>query len=97
VCCGEFGRTPKINKNGGRDHWARLAPLMFTGGGLKGGRVIGQSNRDGGEPATEAFNPKHLISSILHTVFDVGQLRLQPSFAQISRLAEHPPITGLST
>ena len=48
VCCGEMGRTPRLNKNGGRDHWAKLAPLLFYGGGCQGGRVIGQSTRDGG-------------------------------------------------
>ncbi|MBL8797598.1 MAG: DUF1501 domain-containing protein [Planctomycetia bacterium] len=95
VCCGEMGRTPKLNKNGGRDHWAKLAPLMVYGGGTKGGQVIGQSTKDGGEPATENFTPKHLISTILHSMFDVGQLRLLPGFGQINKLAEHPTITGL--
>jgi hypothetical protein len=92
VCCGEMGRTPKLNKSGGRDHWAKLAPLMLYGGGISGGHVIGQSTKDGGEPTTEAFNPKHLISTLLHTVFDVGQLRLMPSAAGVSKLAEHDPI-----
>jgi uncharacterized protein (DUF1501 family) len=96
VCCGEMGRTPRINRNGGRDHWPKLAPLLLYGGGLGGGRVIGQSTRDGGEPATEAFNPKHLISTLLRLAFDAGQLRLVPRLAQISRLAEHEPIMGLA-
>jgi uncharacterized protein (DUF1501 family) len=95
VCCGEMGRTPKLNKNGGRDHWARLAPLLLHGGGTAGGRVIGQSTRDGGEPAADNLNPKHLISTILHTVFDVGQLRLLPGFAPVARLAETEPIPGI--
>ena len=92
ICTGEMGRTPRINRTGGRDHWARLAPLMMYGGGMTGGRVIGQSTRDGGEPATEPFTSASLISTILHTVFDAGRLRLQPAFAAISRLAETPPI-----
>lgn len=95
VCTGEMGRTPRVNRNGGRDHWARLAPLMIYGGGTQGGRVIGQSTRDGGEPATEAFNNRNLISTILHTVFDIGQLRLQPALGAIARLGEVPPIPGL--
>jgi len=45
LCCGEMGRNPVMNKNGGRDHWGRLAPLLFYGGGLKSGQVIGQSDR----------------------------------------------------
>jgi hypothetical protein len=96
VCCGEMGRTPRINKNGGRDHWAKLAPLLFYGGGSRGGRVIGQSTRDGGEPATENYTPANLVSTILHTVFDVGQLRLMPRLAAIARLAETKPIPLLS-
>jgi uncharacterized protein (DUF1501 family) len=95
VATGEMGRTPKINKNGGRDHWARLAPLLIYGGGTGGGKVIGQSTRDGGEPAGDNLTPKHLVSTILHTVFDVGQLRLQPGFGPIARLGEVAPIPGL--
>jgi uncharacterized protein (DUF1501 family) len=92
VCCGEMGRTPRLNKAGGRDHWAKLAPLMFYGGGTQGGRVIGQSTKDGGEPATESYNTSHLVSTILHTVFDVGHLRLLPRFGAVNRLAENSPI-----
>ncbi len=92
ICCGEMGRTPRINKNGGRDHWARLAPLMFYGGGSRGGRVIGHSTRDGGEPAAEAYGPANLVSTVLHTLFDVGRMRLVPRLAPVARLAEAGPI-----
>jgi hypothetical protein len=76
VVCGEMGRTPRINKNGGRDHWGSLAPLLLAGGGLKMGQVIGQSNKDAGEPATEPVRIKNLVATILHTLFDVGELRI---------------------
>jgi uncharacterized protein (DUF1501 family) len=92
VCCGEMGRTPKLNRNGGRDHWGKLAPLMLYGGGLRGGQVIGHSTSDGSEPDTDPLTLKHLVSTILHTVFDVGRLRLEPGFAELARLGEHPPI-----
>ncbi len=93
VSCGEMGRTPKVNKRGGRDHWSRLAPLLMYGGGLRGGQVIGQSTRDAGEPSTEELTPKHLISTIMNTVFDIGQLRLQPGIpSQILELGQAPPI-----
>ena len=96
VCCGEMGRTPKLNKRGGRDHWAKLAPLMIYGGGFDGGRVIGQSDRMGGEPVTDAFNPRHLISTILRSVINPGQLRLLPNVPkEVTELLDHPPITGL--
>jgi hypothetical protein len=95
ICTGEMGRTPKLNKNGGRDHWARLAPLLLYGGGVAGGQVIGRSTRDGGEPTTANLTPRHLISTILHALFDVGKLRVEPSLTPVARLAEHPPIPGL--
>jgi uncharacterized protein (DUF1501 family) len=76
VCSGEIGRTPKINARGGRDHWGNLAPLLLAGGGWPMGRVIGQSTANGGEPLTEAVTLRHLTSTIMHTLFDVGQLRL---------------------
>jgi hypothetical protein len=96
VCCGEMGRTPKINKRGGRNHWARLAPLILYGGGLGGGKVIGQSDKQGGEPNSKPYNPSHLISTILRTMIDPGQLRLIPGIPQeITQLLDHDPIDGL--
>lgn len=93
VACGEMGRTPRINKRGGRDHWSKLAPLLLYGGGIGGGQVVGQSDRQGGEPATDNLTPKHLISTIMHTVFDVGQLRLARGVPDpVMRLASEEPI-----
>ncbi len=97
VCTGEMGRTPRINQRGGRDHWAKLAPLLLYGGGIRSGQVIGQSTRDGSEPVGDNLTPKHLISAIMHTVFDVGQLRLVSGVPpQVMRLAEADPIPGLT-
>jgi hypothetical protein len=96
VCCGEIGRTPRINKNGGRDHWGNLAPLLLAGGGLKMGQVIGQSARSGGEPATEPVRIKNLIGTILNTLFDVGQLRVTRGMPrEVLQMAEWEPIPGL--
>src|SRR5205807_8739110 len=64
VAWGEMGRTPRINKNGGRDHWGGLAPLLLAGGGLKMGQVIGQSTGNAGEPNSEPIRNKHLISTV---------------------------------
>ena len=93
ITSGEMGRTPRINKNGGRDHWGRLAPLLLHDGGIQPGQVIGQSDRQGGEPATNRFTPANLISTIMNTVFDVGELRLVPSVPdQVMKLANEKPI-----
>ena len=47
VAWGEFGRTPKINKNGGRDHWPRVGMALLAGGGMRHGQAIGATNRLG--------------------------------------------------
>ena len=75
VVTGEMGRTPKINKNGGRDHWANLTPLLLAGGGLKMGQVVGESDRQGGAPAGEKYTPENLLATVMRTLFDVGAVR----------------------
>jgi len=79
VITGDFGRTPKINGRGGRDHWARLGTLAFAGGGLRMGQVIGQSARGADVPATDPISTPHLMATIMHTLLDPGQLRLDSS------------------
>lgn len=97
VICGEMGRTPKINKNGGRDHWGNLAPLVLSGGGLKMGQVIGQSARNAGEPNSDPIRMKNLIGTVMNTMFDVGQLRVARGMPrEILTMAEWSPIAGLS-
>lgn len=77
VACGEMGRTPAINKNGGRDHWARLAPLLISGGGLQMGQVVGQSDAVAGEPNSDPIGIPNLNATILRSLVDVSELRLQ--------------------
>ncbi len=97
IACGEMGRTPRINERGGRDHWGGLAPLLITGGGLNMGQVIGQSTRDAGEAASTPVKIPNLISTVLHSVFDVGQLRLMPGIPRelTQQLINVDPIPGL--
>ena len=96
VCCGEMGRTPKLNKNGGRDHWGNLGALMLAGGGLKMGQVIGQSTRNGGEPNSDPIHRSNLIASIVRTLFDMGQLRLVRGVSrEVLQMGSAEPIPGL--
>ena len=97
VCCGEMGRTPKINARGGRDHWGNLAPLLLYGGGVQGGQVIGRSSRDAGEPASQPVTIQNLLATILHAQFHVGELRLQPDLPRplSQTMASWDPIPGL--
>jgi uncharacterized protein (DUF1501 family) len=78
VITSEFGRTPKIEpKGGGRDHWPGLCPLVFAGGGLNMGQVIGRSTSKAEEPATEPIRMSDMLGTILHTMFDMGEVRVQ--------------------
>jgi uncharacterized protein (DUF1501 family) len=97
VCCGEMGRTPKLNSKGGRDHWGNLAPLLLSGGGLNMGQVIGQSTRDAAEPLTEPVTIPHLISTVMNTLTDVGRVRLVQGMPPevIKAATAAPPIPGL--
>lgn len=79
VLVGDFGRGPKVQGNGGRGHWAKLCPLLLAGGGLQMGQVIGESNEKAEVPATEPIGPADLMATVMHTMFDVGQLRLDQS------------------
>lgn len=92
VCCGEMGRTPKINSRGGRDHWGGLAPLLMAGGDVPGGTVVGRSNRQGAEPESDPIRIPNLVSTILGTLFDVAELRLVPGLpTEILRAATAAP------
>ena len=99
VSTGEMGRTPRINKNGGRDHWGRIAPLMIYGGGVTHGQVIGQSSKDGGEPITSPWKNENLVATILHNLFDIGELRLESGLpVDLLRFATTgTPISGLTS
>ena len=97
VATGEMGRTPRVNKNGGRDHWGNLTPLLLSGGGFKNtGQVIGQSTRDAAEPSSEPIRIKHLVATMLQRLVDPGELRLNPSIPkEVLAAASAEPIMGL--
>jgi hypothetical protein len=72
---GEFGRTPKINKDAGRDHWGLCQSVLLAGGGIKGGRVYGSSDRIGAYPASEPVDPVDVHATIYHCMgLDPGQV-----------------------
>ena len=65
---GEFGRTPTINANVGRDHWPRVAFGLLAGGGLRTGQVIGATDRLGGEPIDRPVKFAELFATLYHTL-----------------------------
>jgi uncharacterized protein (DUF1501 family) len=65
---GEFGRTPRINGNAGRDHWARSWSVVAGGGGIEGGRVVGATNEDGTRVTTEPYSSEDLMATVCQTM-----------------------------
>ena len=92
----DFGRTPKINKNGGRDHWGKTGSIFLCGGGIRGGQVIGTSDSSGAFPLTPAYTPWDVAATLyaaigvpLDTVLTDQQNR------PVLLLPEGEPIPGL--
>jgi uncharacterized protein (DUF1501 family) len=68
VATGEFGRTPKINPAGGRDHWPACWTMLMAGGGVKGGRVVGASDEIGGSPQDRPVTPAEVAATIFYSL-----------------------------
>src|SRR5205823_9055453 len=63
-CAGEFGRTPRINQNAGRDHWARSMAVLLAGGGFRRGLAYGTTDSNGMAPATDACTPDDIAATM---------------------------------
>jgi len=80
VCMGEFGRTPRINGNAGRDHWGRVMSVVLAGGGLKTGQIIGSSDSNGAVPKDNPYRPEHVLAILYrHLGIDASQTFLDHS------------------
>lgn len=66
IVTGEFGRTPRVNERGGRDHWGASSTILIGGGGVQGGRVVGASNERAEKPAGDPFGPEDLAATMFH-------------------------------
>jgi hypothetical protein len=88
LAMGEFGRTPKINKDAGRDHWGRAGSMIFAGAGVQGGRVIGATDKNGAFVTERPVRP----ADVAWTVYE--SLGIDPS--KILRTPEGRPVAILS-
>jgi len=80
LCLGEFGRTPKINGNAGRDHWGPCSSALLAGGGIRGGQVIGASDKIGAYPITEPIDPVDIHATMYHALgMDTEQVIHDPT------------------
>jgi hypothetical protein len=68
VVWGEFGRTPRVNKDGGRDHWPEVGPSLLAGGGIRGGQVIGATDRTGSKAVTRPVTYQEVFATLYQTL-----------------------------
>ena len=89
VVMGEFGRSPRIDAGGGRGHWSKAMSVVLSGGGVKGGRVVGATTANGGEPATFAHGPGDVLATI-YSVLGIDPTAMLPDqLGRPVRLVEH--------
>jgi hypothetical protein len=68
VTMGEFGRTPRVNKDGGRDHWGHCSSVLFAGGGVRGGNLVGASDRHCAFPSELPVGPPDVVATMYHAL-----------------------------
>jgi hypothetical protein len=96
VVWGEFGRTPRVNITGGRDHWGALMSILLAGGGLKTGNVLGASNDKGEVPIDRPVSPGDVLATIYrHLGIDPGLQTITPAGRPIPVLSHGEPIREL--
>lgn len=93
---GEFGRTPRVNKTGGRDHWPGAGCVLFAGGGLKMGQYVGETNRRAEAPITRAYNPQNVLATLYHVLgIDPATTVPDPGGRPVHLLDDRDPIAEL--
>ncbi|HTN04491.1 MAG TPA: DUF1501 domain-containing protein [Planctomycetaceae bacterium] len=95
VAMGEFGRTPRINGDGGRDHWPDCYSLLLAGGGVQGGLVHGSSDAFGEFPATDPVTPADLAATIYSRFGLDAQTEIHDQTGRPWRIADGRPLTQL--
>lgn len=92
VWVGEFGRSPKINASGGRDHWGHVFSAALAGGGVRGGVVHGQSDRQGGYPLDGRVEPQDLAATVFHCLGFAPETEIRDRFGRPFAISSGRPI-----
>ena len=96
VCMGEFGRTPKINKDAGRDHWGRAGSMIFAGAGVGGGKVIGATDKNGAYVTDRPVRPADVAWTIYDALgIDANRELMTPEGRPTHILTEGAPVREL--
>ena len=99
---GEFGRTPKLSTladsyfGPGRDHWGAVQSVFFAGGGVKGGAVIGSSDRIGAYPATDPQRPENMAATIYESLGLPRTITWKDRLDRPHHVYHSDPIAGLT-
>jgi hypothetical protein len=91
VVMGEFGRSPTINKSGGRDHWGNVFSVAMAGAGIAGGQIIGASDKIGAFPADRPVRPPDLAATMFHL------LGIAPNHEFLDPIQRPRPVTDAGT
>ena len=92
---GEFGRTPKLNAAGGRDHWPRAGSVCLAGGGVKGGQVIGATNDKAEYPTEKPYTPGCVLATMYHALGIDPATEVLNDLKQPRLLVDAKPVLGL--
>ncbi|MFO0840813.1 MAG: DUF1501 domain-containing protein [Gemmataceae bacterium] len=95
VCLGEFGRTPRVNKSAGRDHWAACNSVVLAGGGVRGGQAHGASDRHAAYPATPPVSPEDLSATVYQALGVDPRQELRDHLGRPLPLSAGTPLTSL--
>ncbi len=95
VWVGEFGRTPRINARGGRDHWGHVFSAAMAGGGIRGGTVHGRSDRQGGYPVEGRVEPQDLSATIFHCLGIPPETELHDKIGRPYAITKGQPISAI--
>jgi uncharacterized protein (DUF1501 family) len=96
IAWGEFGRTPRINKNAGRDHWPNVSCALLAGGGMRTGQVIGSTNRLGEEAHERPVHFQEIFATLYHNLgIDAGRTTLNDPSGRPQYLVTRPVIPEL--
>jgi uncharacterized protein (DUF1501 family) len=93
VGMGEFGRTPKRNARGGRDHWAGVWSVLMAGGGVRGGQVIGASDRHGQEPRDRPIHASQIAATVYHALGIDSNMPIRTPDGRRIPLVDAEPVT----
>ncbi|HEY1897658.1 MAG TPA: DUF1501 domain-containing protein [Terracidiphilus sp.] len=89
LATGEFGRTPRINPAGGRDHWPQCWTVVLAGGGIKGGQIVGASDAIGAAPQDKPVMPAHLAATVYKCLGVPIETELKTPQGRVVRLVDH--------